>query len=91
MVLRLAIRPTRKTSGVEVRHGTFDVVVDGERVGSSELHDTFEAKVEPGPRTPKSAMAETQAELRPSRQPRAKSSPATIGTIRAVARLPDQA
>jgi len=53
MVLRLAIRPARKTSGVEVRRGTFDVVVDGERVGSSELHDTFEAPVEPGRRTPK--------------------------------------
>jgi hypothetical protein len=37
-----------KTIGVEVRRGTFDVVVDGERVGSLELNDTFETRVEPG-------------------------------------------
>jgi hypothetical protein len=42
---------THKTIGVEVRRGTFDVVLDGERVGSVELNDTFETRVEPGRHT----------------------------------------
>ena len=37
--------------GVEVRRGTYDVVVDGDRVGSVELNDTFETPVEPGRHT----------------------------------------
>jgi hypothetical protein len=37
--------------GVEVRRGTYDVVVDGTRIGSVELHGTLEALVEPGPHT----------------------------------------
>lgn len=37
--------------GVEVRRGTYDVVVDGNRAGSIELHGTFEAPVEPGRHT----------------------------------------
>jgi hypothetical protein len=32
----------------EVRRGTFDVLLDGTRVGSFELDNTFEAAVEPG-------------------------------------------
>jgi hypothetical protein len=39
---------THKTIGVEVRRGTYDVVLDGERVGSVELNDTFETPVDPG-------------------------------------------
>jgi len=31
----------------EIHRGTFDVIVDGERVGSLKLHDTFETPVEP--------------------------------------------
>jgi hypothetical protein len=42
---------THKTIGVEVRRGTFDVLVDGERVGSLELNDTIELPVEPGHHT----------------------------------------
>jgi hypothetical protein len=42
---------TRKTVGVEVRRGAFDVLVDGERVGSVALHDTIEMPVEAGPHT----------------------------------------
>jgi hypothetical protein len=34
--------------GVEVRRGTYDIVVDGMRAGSVELHATFETPVEPG-------------------------------------------
>jgi hypothetical protein len=37
--------------GVEVRRGTYDVVVDGNRTGSVELHGTFETPVEPGRHT----------------------------------------
>jgi hypothetical protein len=42
---------THKTIGVEVRRGTYDVVLDGERVGSVELNDTFETAVAPGRHT----------------------------------------
>jgi hypothetical protein len=42
---------THKTIGVEVRRGTYEVVLDGERVGSVELNDTFETPVEPGRHT----------------------------------------
>jgi hypothetical protein len=42
---------SRKTIGVEVRRGTYDVFVDGERVGSVALHDTFEMSVEAGRHT----------------------------------------
>jgi hypothetical protein len=42
---------THKTIGVEIRRGTYEVVLDGERVGSVELNDTFEIPVEPGRHT----------------------------------------
>jgi len=35
----------------EVRRNTFDVIVDGERVGSFGVHDSFETPVAPGPHT----------------------------------------
>ena len=40
-----------KTIGVEVRRGAYDVVLDGERVGSVKLNDKFETPVEPGRHT----------------------------------------
>ncbi|HVC25203.1 MAG TPA: hypothetical protein VND23_05550 [Acidimicrobiales bacterium] len=42
---------TRRTVGVEVRRGTYDVLVDGERVGSVALHETFEMPLEAGRHT----------------------------------------
>jgi len=42
---------SRKTIGVEVRRGSYDVLVDGERVGSVALHETFEMPVEAGRHT----------------------------------------
>ncbi len=42
------LKLTHRTIGVEVRRGTFDVVVDGKRAGSLELNDTVEMPVEPG-------------------------------------------
>jgi hypothetical protein len=45
------LRLTHKAIGVEVRRGTFDVLVDGERIGSVEMNDTIETPVEPGHHT----------------------------------------
>ena|SRR5579883_8684 len=45
------LRLTHKAIGVEVRRGTYDVALDGERVGSLELNQTFETAVEPGRHT----------------------------------------
>jgi hypothetical protein len=42
---------TRKTIGVEVRRGPYDVFVDGERVGSVALHETFEMPLDVGHHT----------------------------------------
>jgi hypothetical protein len=42
------LKLTHKAIGVEVRRGTFDVVVDGERVGSVDMNDTTEIPVEAG-------------------------------------------
>lgn len=42
---------THKAIGVEVHRGTYDVVVDGKRVGSLEMSDTIETPVEPGRHT----------------------------------------
>ncbi len=45
------LRLTHKAIGAEVRRGTYDVLVDGERVGSVEMNDTIEIPVEPGSHT----------------------------------------
>jgi hypothetical protein len=42
---------THKAIGVEVRRGTCDIVVDGQRAGSVEMNDTIEIPVEPGRHT----------------------------------------
>jgi hypothetical protein len=42
------LRLTHKAIGVEVRRGPYDVLVDGERVGSLKMNDTIELPVEPG-------------------------------------------
>jgi hypothetical protein len=42
------LRLTHKAIGVEVRRGTFDVVVDGEPVESLEMNDTIEIPIEAG-------------------------------------------
>ena len=42
------LRLTHKTIGVEVRRGTYDVVVDGKRAGSVELNETVDIPVDPG-------------------------------------------
>ena len=45
------LRMTHKSIGVEVRRGTYEVVVDGERVASLDMNDTIEVPVEPGRHT----------------------------------------
>jgi hypothetical protein len=45
------LKLSHKAIGVEVRGGTFDVLVDGKRVGSVETSDTIETPVEPGHHT----------------------------------------
>jgi hypothetical protein len=40
-----------KAIGVEVRRGTYDVLLDGDLVGSLEMNDTFETPVGPGRHT----------------------------------------
>ena len=45
------LKMTHKAIGVEVRRGTYDIVVDGQRAGSLEMNDTIEIPVEPGRHT----------------------------------------
>jgi len=45
------LKLTHQAIGVEVRRGTFDIVVDGECVGSLEMNATIEIPVEPGRHT----------------------------------------
>jgi hypothetical protein len=45
------LKLTHRATGVEVRRGTYDVVLDGERVGLLEMNNTFEMSVEPGRHT----------------------------------------
>ena len=45
------LKLTHKAVGAEVRRGTFDVMVDGEHVGSVEMNKTIEIPIEPGRHT----------------------------------------
>ena len=45
------LKLTHKAIGAEVRRGAYDVVVDGQRVGSVEMNSTIEIPVEPGDHT----------------------------------------
>ena len=45
------LKLTHKAIGAEVRRGAYDVVIDGERVGSVEMNDTIEIPVESGRHT----------------------------------------
>lgn len=45
------LRLTRRTIGVEVRRGTYDVLLDGKKVGSVDMNETLEAPIEPGHHT----------------------------------------
>ena len=45
------LKLAHKTIGVEIRRGTYEVMLDGQRVGSVELNDTFETPVAAGRHT----------------------------------------
>ena len=45
------LKLTHKAIGVEVRRGTYEIVVDGQHVGSLEMNDTIEIPIEPGRHT----------------------------------------
>jgi len=45
------LKVTHKAIGAEVRRAPYDVLLDGERVGSVEMNNTFETPVEPGRHT----------------------------------------
>jgi hypothetical protein len=45
------LKVTHKTIGAEVRRGPYDVLLDGERVGSVEMNKTYERPVEAGRHT----------------------------------------
>jgi len=45
------LKLTHKAIGVEVRRAPYEILLDGERVGSVDMNDTFEAPVEPGRHT----------------------------------------
>ena len=45
------LKLTHKAIGAEIRRGTYDVLLDGERVGSVEMNDTYQTPVEPGRHT----------------------------------------
>ena len=42
------LKLTHEAIGAEVRRGTYDLVVDGKRVGSVEMNDTIEIPIEAG-------------------------------------------
>ena len=45
------LKLTHKAIGVEVRRGTYDIVVDGQTAGSLDMNDTIEIPIEPGRHT----------------------------------------
>jgi hypothetical protein len=47
------LKMTHKSIGVEVRRGTYEIVVDGLGVGSLDMNDTVEIPIEPGRHTVK--------------------------------------
>jgi len=49
--MAVALTVTHKSIGAEVRRGPYDIVLDGERVGSVEMNDTVELPLEPGRHT----------------------------------------
>ena len=51
MQMSATLKLTRKAIGVEVRRGTYDILLDGTRAGSIAMHDTMEIPIEPGQHT----------------------------------------
>jgi hypothetical protein len=49
--LAATLKLTHKAIGAEVRRGTYNVVVDGQQVGSVEMNNTIETPIDPGHHT----------------------------------------
>jgi hypothetical protein len=47
----VTLKVTHKAVGAEVRRAPYDVMVDGERVGSVEMNNTIEIPIDPGRHT----------------------------------------
>ena len=45
------LKMTHKSIGVEVRRGTYEVMVDGEQAGSLKMNDVIEISLDPGRHT----------------------------------------
>jgi hypothetical protein len=45
------LKLTHKAIGAEVRRGTYDIVLDGQRAGSLKMNNTIEIPIEPGRHT----------------------------------------
>lgn len=45
------LRLAHAAIGAEVRRGAYDVILDGEKVGSVAMHDSFETEIEAGRHT----------------------------------------
>ena len=45
------LKLTHKAIGAEIRRGTYEIALDGERVGSVDMNTTFEMPIEPGRHT----------------------------------------
>ena len=45
------LKLTREAFGIELRRGTFEILVDGAPVGSIKRHETVETPLEPGHHT----------------------------------------
>jgi hypothetical protein len=50
-MLSATLKLVREGVGMELRRGTFDVLVDGNSVGSIERHDAVEVPINPGRHT----------------------------------------
>ena len=69
------LKLTHKAIGVEVRRGTYDIVVDDQRAGSLEMNDTIEIPIEPGRHTLQVRNGRNSSSTQPSTPPRKRSSP----------------
>lgn len=45
------LKLTHKAIGIEVRRGTYDILIDGQRAGSLDMNDTIEIPIESGHHT----------------------------------------
>jgi hypothetical protein len=50
-IMAATLKLIHRSIGVEVRRDTYDVVVDGQPVGSIEMNDTIEIPIQPGSHT----------------------------------------